>query len=65
LASGGEAFLDYALCFEVPRYAQVLERGKDAEGSPPACSRPAMRPIPHADKLLRIIRGALRSGLTG
>jgi flagellar protein FlgJ len=65
--SYNEAFLDYARLLQVPRYAQVLERGKDAEGFATGLQQAGYATDPmYADKLLRIIRGsALRGGLAG
>ena len=66
-ASYNEAFVDYARLLKVPRYAQVLERGKDAEGFATGLQQAGYATDPmYADKLLRIIRGsALRGGLAG
>ena len=60
-------FVDYARLLKDPRYAQVLERGKDAEGFATGLQQAGYATDPmYADKLLRIIRGsALRSGLAG
>jgi flagellar protein FlgJ len=65
--SYNEAFVDYARLLKVPRYAQVLERGKDAEGFANGLQQAGYATDPmYADKLLRIIRGsALRGGLAG
>jgi peptidoglycan hydrolase FlgJ len=62
-----EAFLDYARLLKDPRYAQALERGKDAEGFAAGLQEAGYATDPmYADKLLRIIRGgALRGALAG
>jgi flagellar protein FlgJ len=67
-ASYGEAFRDYAsLLRNNPRYAAVLENGRDAAGFAAALQRSGYATDPgYADKLTRILNGtALREALAG
>ncbi len=67
-ASYGEAFRDYAsLLRDNPRYAAVLENGRDAAGFATALQRSGYATDPgYADKLTRILNGTtLREALAG
>lgn len=67
--SYAEAFKDYAALLRGnPRYAAVIEGGRDRRPLPTGCSRQAMPPIrcAYADKLSRILQGnTLRQSLVG